>query len=89
MFAQNKDLLLAASQIDPSAVNMIDVKAALKDVMIGIRTPAIWLRDEEQLAEMDAAAAQEKLTQQTIAMAQQGGQAAESLSRAAVNIGAV
>lgn len=88
-FAQNRDLLLAAAQLDPSATNMIDVKEALRDVMIGIRTPAAWLRDEEELAEMDEAAAQEQMMAKTIGMAQQGGQAAESLSRAAANVGAV
>jgi hypothetical protein len=86
-FAQNRDILLAASQLDPSAANMMDVKEALRDVMIGIRTPAAWLRDEETLAEMDEAQAQKQATAEMIDMAQKGGQGAESISRSIKTLG--
>lgn len=80
-FAENRELLLAAAQLDPSAVNMIDVKAAMKDIMIGIRTPAAWLRKEEDIEAMEQEQAETQAISQGVQVAQQGGQAAESISR--------
>jgi hypothetical protein len=66
---------------------MLDVKEALRDVMIGIRTPARWLRDEETLAQMDEDIAQKQATAEMIDMAQKGWQGAESISRSIKTLG--
>ena len=68
---------------------MINTKEALKDVMIGNRTPAKWMNSDEEVEAMIAAEQQQAQMQQMAQLAQQGGQGVESLARAAETVGMV
>ena len=76
-------MLAESSALDPSSVRIVNIRKALRDTLYGIGVPAEWVRDEEEMAEMDAADAQAKQQQEMLAMMQQGGQAAKTMGEAA------
>ena len=79
---QGRAILADAAAIDQSAIAMVDVKTALRDVLSGIGLPTKWLRSE---SEVDAIAEQNKkaqATQQSLAAMQQGSEVAKNLGSA-------
>lgn len=85
-FIQNRDLLLAAAELDPRAKNLMNVKAAVKDVMI-TSSPASWMNTEEDIEAMEQAAVEQEMLQKGVQMAQQGGQGFEATARGIKTLG--
>ena len=62
-FAESRDMVMAATELDPSAIHNLDVVEALRDALSGLKAPAKWVRDEKDvitLVESDQAAAQQQ-----------------------------
>lgn len=81
-----KASLAEAAAIDPSVVNLLDIKVALRDALNGNKTPANWLRDERVVQQIDDAAAQKQEAQEMIAALGQGAQVAEQVGKAGVAV---
>ena len=81
-FIEGKGLLVEVAPLDPLAVQMIDPRKALRDALHGIGIPADWMRDEEQMAEIDAAAAQNRKSEALLQKVSQGAQVAEQIGNA-------
>lgn len=79
IFQESSALLANAAALDPSVVHILDIKTAVRDTLGGIGTPAKWLFSEEQVAEYDFEAKQQQQAAQTIALMQQGGDAAKAI----------
>lgn len=94
-FLEAKQLLLEAAQLDPVAAQSIDAIASLRDALQGIGTPAKWMRDEKDMQQR-AQDAEEKQRAMELAqsvstgaaVAQQLGQASQSLNHAPPTQGA-
>lgn len=74
-FLEAKQLTREAIELDPSTLPTINARAALRDALNGIGTPAKWLRDEK---EVEAFAEQEQQKQQAEALTQQVASAADA-----------
>jgi hypothetical protein len=88
-FADTRAILAEAVPFDKTVVNMLKVREAVKDTLAGARTPAKWLRTDE---EMDAMAAEEARAMQSQQMLQsmgQGAQVAQQIGDAAQALSAV
>ncbi|MHB8816527.1 MAG: portal protein, partial [Steroidobacteraceae bacterium] len=82
LLLQAVQLIGQAAQLDPNTVAELDAATSLRDALNGIGTPATWLRDPDQVAQIVQAkqqAADQALRTQQIANA---GQAAQSLGAA-------
>jgi len=85
-FAEARQMLALAAEMDPAARHVIDPIKALRDTLKGIRTPAEWIRSEDEAAEIaqaeNAAAAEAAAMQQM----EQGGRAARDIGQAAASL---
>lgn len=81
-FLEAKSMLAEAAALDPTIVNLVDVKTALRDVLQGINVPAKWTRSEEAVAEMDAKQQQQQETSALLEQMQQGSQVAKTMAEA-------
>ncbi len=52
-FMETRAMLADAMQIDQTASTLLDAKAALRDVLNGIGTPAKWMRTEPQVKQIE------------------------------------
>lgn len=89
-FIEARDLMVAASPLDPLAVQMVDARFALRDALHGVGTPAKWMRDEAEMDQMEQqmkAAQQAQQLLQTVSagaqVAQQVGDAGQSMKQMA------
>ena len=82
-FLEAKGMITEAAQMEPSAVNVMDFKATLRDVLSGIATPEKWLRSEADEQQITAGQEAQAAQQNEMAMLQQGGEAAAKLGQAA------
>tara|TARA_R110000868_G_scaffold411755_1_gene708903 strand:- start:21328 stop:22968 length:1641 start_codon:yes stop_codon:yes gene_type:complete len=81
-FLEAQQYLAAAAQLDPTAGAMIDVKETLRDVLMGVKVPAKWVRSEvtvQQIEDQHAAAQQ---AQAQLAAMQQGSEVVGNLAAA-------
>lgn len=87
-FVETKNILLEAVALDPTVAGMMNARDALRDVLKGV-APAKWLRSDEEMQQIDAAAAEEQRTQKLLQTMQQGAEVAQSLGDAqtAINQG--
>lgn len=76
-----KAIVLDAAQLDRSSIALIDVPTALRDVLGGLRTPAMWLRTETEVEDQKRADA-------ALAASAQALEALKTSSEAAANLGA-
>ena len=86
-FLEAKAIIADATAVDPSAVQIMDFKTTLRDVLKGIGAPAKWLRSPE---DVQAAADAENMKAQAAAVLgtmQQGADVAETLGRASQTLG--
>jgi hypothetical protein len=81
-FLEFKQIVAEAIALDPACAHLPDAPTILRDVADGIRTPAKWLRTEEQVKEARDAAAQAASQQQTLEALQQGADIAATLGTA-------
>lgn len=81
-FIESGQYLAAAMQLDPSAGAMVDVKAALRDVLQGVKVPATWVRNEVTVQQIDDQQAAQAQAQQALATMQQGSEVVGNLASA-------
>ena len=81
-FAETKELIGAAMELDPGAGYVVDSVTALRDALEGVGSPAKWRRTENDVASMQARDAQAAQQQQMLEMAQQGADVAKTASDA-------
>jgi Bacteriophage head to tail connecting protein len=86
-FLEAKAMIAEATAVDPSAVQIMDFKTTLRDVLNGIGAPAKWLRSPEQVAEAESADAAKAQAAQLLGTMQQGADVAETLGRASQTLG--
>lgn len=82
IFMQTKALLAEAAALDQTIPAMVDAKTAIRDVLRGIKTPAKWVRSEEDMQGIEEGLAQQQQAQEMLAAMQQGGAAAEQIGKA-------
>jgi hypothetical protein len=81
-FAEAKGLIAEAMALDQSAGALVDVKVALRDTLQGIGTPAIWVRSEVEMEDIEAQQQAAAQAQQTLAAMQQGADVAGTMATA-------
>lgn len=81
---EGKTLLADAAAIDPSAVAMYDAKAALREALNGIRTPAAWIRSKEDTDEIIEAQAEAEQSQATLEAMKQGSEVVKNIGTSGV-----
>lgn len=74
MFGQGLQILTSAQPLDPTALQMMDTKVAIRDVLNGIGIPAKWVRGEMEMDQIEQTAAKKA---QNDAVLAQMGQAAD------------
>ena len=79
-----KTLLADAIALDPSAAFVVDAKTALRDALVGIQTPATWLRTEDEIKILAAQQAQAQQAQQMLSSMEQASKVASNLSGTSV-----
>ncbi len=82
LFMQAKELMAQAAPLDPTAVQMVDAAAALRDALHGIGTPSEWMRDEAQMEQIRATEAQAKQAQAILSQVSQGAEIAKQVGDA-------
>lgn len=82
-FMETKALLVQGVEADASVANMMDVKTALYDVLEGIRTPAKWLRNREDVDAMTDKQNQDAEAQKMLATVGAGAEVATQIGNAA------
>lgn len=81
-FQEARQLILEAAEMDPSAAAILDVRAAAREALEGIGTPAGWTRDEQTVEQLAAQHAQQEQAKQFAATLQAGAAAAEQVGQA-------
>jgi hypothetical protein len=79
---QAKMMMADAIALDPSNADVLDAQVALREALIGIGVPALWVRSEDEVAQRAQARQQQQNVQQTLANVQQGAEAAKALGEA-------
>ncbi len=86
MLSEASAIVAQMAGFDPSVQFILDGKKATRDTLDGIGAPREWFRTEEEVAAMEEAQAQAAQMQQIMALAQQGGDAAQSIGAGAAAI---
>lgn len=86
LLLQGAQLLSAVQPIDPSVVLVADAKVAFRDALDGIGWPGRWMRNEDDVEQMEAAAKQQQQASATLAAITQGAGAAKDLGAAHASI---
>jgi hypothetical protein len=81
-FAQAQAILAKAAALDGGAVNMLDVRKAMRDALEGGGTPEEWLRTDAQMQDMDAQNAKQQQTQQLLQTMNSGAMVAKNIGDA-------
>lgn len=82
LFQEARAMLAEAMAVDSTIVPLVNIRTAMRDVFDGIGVPAEWLRDEEEMEQIDRKTAQKQQAAEMMAMVQQGGDAAKSIGEA-------
>jgi len=86
-FLEAKAMIAEATAVDPSAVQIMDFKTTLRDVLNGIGAPAKWLRSPEDVKAGEDAENMKAQAAQLLGTMQQGADVAETLGRASQTLG--
>lgn len=70
-FMETNSLLSGAIQLEPTVLQVIDIKKAFRDTISGSGAPSSWLRSEEETKQLVEKAAQAQQMQEALAQAQQ------------------
>jgi hypothetical protein len=81
-FMEAKGLLAEAAALDPRVVHMVDAQRSMRDVLKGVGTPAKWIRDEKQMAEIAAMEQEQREGEEAMATAQQGADVVATMAKA-------
>jgi hypothetical protein len=77
-----KTLLADAIALDPSTAMILDAKAALRDALSGIQTPATWIRPESEVEAMEKQQQEAMQAQQMLSGMEQASKVAGNLASA-------
>lgn len=80
-------LIGQAMGIDPSTVNVMNIKDSLRDAIMGSGTPADWMYSAEESAELDQQAAEQQQTAQLMDQLGQGAEIAKTAGEAGQALG--
>ena len=81
-FLESAQYIATAVQLDPTTAAIPDAKTALRDVLMGIGSPAKWLHTEADVERTIAAHQQQQEQQQLLATMQQGSEVVGNLAAA-------
>jgi len=81
-FLEGKSMLAEAAALDQSAIHLVDVKTALRDVLEGIGIPAEWTRSEGEVQDIEAQVVEQQQTEQLLANMQNGANVAKTIREA-------
>ena len=79
-FAETKDIIASAMELDPSAGYVVDASEAVRDALEGMGSPAKWRRPKDEVEAMKAADAEAAQTQKMLEMAQGAADVAKTVS---------
>lgn len=82
-FQETAAILAQAATLDPLAPYMLKGRVALRETLSGNKTPASWLRDDDQMDAIEQKHNEQQQAQNMIALMQQGGAAAEQIGKGA------
>lgn len=82
-FLEAKGLLREAVELDPSSAAVLDARKALREALSGIGIDADWMRSEEDVEAHADQMAKQQAQEQTLQLAQQGADVAETAAKAA------
>lgn len=85
VFLQSAGLAETAAKFDPSAIEIMDVKAAFREALAGIGAPATWARSDEEAQQIAASKQAEALAAAQVEAAARGASAVKDASVAAKN----
>lgn len=85
-FMETRAMLAEAIAMDPNTHYVVDATTALRETLGAIRTPATWLRDEEQVGALVQQQAEQIQAAQLIQQMKEGGEAATAIGEAAQTI---
>jgi len=89
LLLQGEQLLASAIQLDPSIANIVDGKVAFRDALDGIGWPGKWMRNEDEVAQIDADQQAQAQAQKMLGAIQQGASAAKDLGSAGESVASV
>jgi hypothetical protein len=78
-FLEARDLIAQAMTLDQSAIALLDVPTALRDVLSGISTPAEWIRDETSVEQIQQAQQAAKQSEDALAAMEQASKIQNNL----------
>lgn len=81
-FEESRALAIAAAELDPKSINLLDVRTALREALEGAGVPAKWMRDPEVVEAMAVQQAQMEQAAQAAALAEQAGKAGQEMAAA-------
>lgn len=79
---QAKALLADAIALDPTARHVVNIKEALRDALLGVGSPATWVRSKDEAQQLEDQEKTAAATQQLLANIQTGADAAKSIGEA-------
>ncbi|MFA7333361.1 MAG: portal protein [Kiritimatiellia bacterium] len=85
-FLEARSMLMAAAEMDPDADTILDIKKALRNSLEGMRTPADWMRSEQEAEGLAAQRAEGRAQAQAAAEAEQMGRVAKEVGGAVKNM---
>jgi hypothetical protein len=85
-FAEARELILQAVELDPTANAVMDVRKALVAALEGVGAPADWMRDEDEQQAMVDEADQMQRAAAMAQIAETGGKAAASVGKAVESV---
>lgn len=88
-FAQAKAMLAEAAALDPSIVNMVDIRVAMRDALEGGATPESWLRSDGAMQNMDKLAAKQAQMQQLLQTMSAGADVAQKIGDAGQSLAGI
>ena len=80
-FLEMKSMLAEAAALDPTVRHVVDVKAAFRDVLQSVQTPAKWMRTEAEAQARADAEEQQQQTAELLAQMQQGADVAQTIGQ--------
>lgn len=81
-FLETKAMLAEAVSVDPSAIHVVDIKAAFRDALRGSGAPASWVRSESDAQALADAEAQNQRTAEMLQQMQMGADIAKTTGEA-------
>jgi len=83
MFVEMVGLIGQAAGINPSSANVVNIKEALRDAIIGSGTPTKWMHTERETEFLDQQQAEEEEMQQMMETMGQGAEIVKTAGEAA------